>query len=304
MKTLKHTFFATLAAIVPLAACTHAPNLPESPRRVSAGRLYEMRMFSPEMNDTIVVDVWTPDDYNTRTRHHVVYMHDGQNLFDADATWNRQSWNMDSTTRQLIDQKTIPPTIIVGIHSNAATRIGDLMPQKLMDAVRNDTTRATLDDMSGGQYRGEAYLTFIAHTLKPEIDRLFATDPAPAATSIMGSSMGGLISLAAMAEYPDVFGAAACLSTHINNPGEHGGLYEALKIYMTDHLHLDHTRRLYLDCGDQTVDADYTPYFDDMAARIDSLCTAEMQVQFFPGDEHSEQCWERRVAIPLTFIVR
>ena len=53
---------------------------------------------------------------------------------------------------------------------------------------------------------------------------------------------------------------------------------------------------LYGACG--------TLYFDDMAARIDSLCTAEMQVQFFPGDEHSEQCWERRVAIPLAFIAR
>lgn len=304
MRTLHRHLLASLTAIVALTACTRTPNLPESPRRVSAGRLYEMHLFAPEMADTLTIDIWTPNDYDTRTRHHVVYMHDGQNLFDADATWNHQSWNMDSTTQRLIDQNIIPPTIIVGIHSKDATRIGDLMPKKLMDAVHNDTTRATLDYMSGGQYRGEAYLTFIAHTLKPEIDRLFATDPTPAATSIMGSSMGGLISLAAMAEYPDVFGSAACLSTHINNPDEHGGLYEALKIYMADRLHLDHTHRLYLDCGDQTVDADYTPYFDDMAARIDSLCTAEMQVRFFPGDEHSEQCWERRVAIPLTFIAR
>ncbi|MGN0186817.1 MAG: alpha/beta hydrolase [Paludibacteraceae bacterium] len=304
MKNLKCYFFAATALIIPLTACSNTPPLSESPRHVSDGRLYEMRLFSPEMADTVTIDIWTPNDYDTRTRHHVVYMHDGQNLFDANATWNHQSWNMDSTTQRLIDQKTIPPTIIVGIHSNDATRIGDLMPQKLMNLVRNNTTRRTLDQLSGGPYRGETYLAFITHTLKPTIDRQFATDPTPTATSIMGSSMGGLISLAAMVEYPDLFGAAACLSTHINNPDEHGGLYDALKIYLTNNLQLDHTRRLYLDCGDQTVDADYTPYFDNMVALIDSLCTAEMQVRFFPGDEHSERCWEHRVDIPLTFIAQ
>ncbi len=294
---------ALAVAVFALAACSqNRVDLPESERQVSSGKLYEMHLFSPELNETVKIDIWAPENYDATTAHNVLYMHDGQNLFDPEVTWNHQSWNMDSTTQMLIDKGAIPPTIIVGIYSVDTTRIGDLMPEKLFNLIANDTTHQHFDAWTNGKYRGEKYLAFIVQTLKPEIDHLFSTNPAREATAVMGSSMGGLISLAAITEYPEIFGAAGCLSTHINNPTENGGLYEGFKVYLAENLQLDEKHRLYIDCGDQTVDADYAPFFNDFSAHINSLTEAQLFAEIFPGTAHTESDWEKRANIPLEFM--
>ena len=97
-----------------------------------------MDLFSPEMNETIKIDVWTPENYTINKNYPVVYMHDGQNLYDATSTWNHQAWEIDSVAGYLMREGIIKPAIIVGIYSTDTTRLGDLMPEKPLQYLQND----------------------------------------------------------------------------------------------------------------------------------------------------------------------
>ena len=129
----KIILFFSLVAI--LAACTSTPKAPfeASQLEVTSGNLWRANIFSPELNETIKVDVWTPNGYTTSKKYPVVYMHDGQNLFDANSTWNHQAWEIDSVMGMLIVENKIRPAVVVGIHSVDTTRIGDLMPERVVE---------------------------------------------------------------------------------------------------------------------------------------------------------------------------
>ena len=136
--------------------------------------------------------------------------------------------------------------------------------------------------------------------VKPFIDATYRTLPGPATTAIMGSSMGGLISLYALCEYPAVFGAAGCVSTH-------WPIVEAVMLpYLTDHLPVPGSHRLYFDHGTHGLDAQYEP--------TQRLVDAEMQAAgyergrdwlslCFDGADHNETAWSERVHIPLKFLL-
>lgn len=302
------TTIALCALAIILAVTSHSGNpVAESPLKVSTGKLYRLETFSPEMNETITVDIWTPDGYSDEMKFPVVYMHDGQNLFDASSTWNRQAWEMDSTAGRLIAEGKIPPVIIAGIHSIDSTRIGDLMPCKALQYLTDDSVKSFIGMMCRNRYRADDYLAFIVNTLKPQVDSLFSTDPRRDATSVMGSSMGGLISIYAMSEYPETFGGAACLSTHWSGTIERNNDFPAaMKRYLTGNLPQDNNHRLYMDNGDRTIDSVYIPYFHEMNALADSLGYHEgdrLLTGFHAGEAHEEQAWARRVAVPLTFLL-
>lgn len=308
---MKNLIFITLAlCLLPLAigSCDSRDKMPAtSPLTVTSGHLYRLDTFSPELNETIKVDVWTPDGYRTGEKYPVIYMHDGQNLFDASSTWNKQAWEMDTTAGQLIADGEIPPVIIVGIHSTDSTRIGDLMPQKPLQYLTDDSVKGFIAMMCRNNYRADRYLSFIVNSLKPAIDSLFATDPSRDATSIMGSSMGGLISIYAMSEYPETFGGAACLSTHWSGTIERNSDFPAaMRRYLTENLPQDTFHRLYMDNGDRTIDSVYIPYFHEMNRLADSLGYHQgerLLTGFHPGEAHEEDAWARRVAIPLKFLL-
>lgn len=153
----------------------------------------------------------------------------------------------------------------------------------------------------------DAYLRFIVERLKPEIDRRYPTLRDPENTVVMGSSMGGLISLYALGRYPEVFGAAGCLSTHW--PGgfdpDDSTLSNALYGLFADILPQAGRHRLYFDYGDATLDALYPP----LQRRIDALLRekgygeTDWTTRFFPGAEHSEQAWAARLDQPLRFLL-
>lgn len=134
--------------------------------------------------------LYLPPDYQTSGRAYpVLYMHDGQNLFD-DATSYAGEWGVDETLDSL-HAAGDPGVIVVGIDNGAELRSDEYSPW------RNERLDA------GGE--GDAYVEFLAETLKPHIDSLYRTKPGPSDTGIMGSSMGGLISTYALFERPDVF---------------------------------------------------------------------------------------------------
>lgn len=306
---MKKILFISFILVI-LVACTSTPKAPFefSQLEVTSGNLWRANIFSPELNETIKIDVWTPDGYNTSKKYSVVYMHDGQNLFDANSTWNHQAWEIDSVMGMLIAENKIRPAIVVGIHSVDTTRIGDLMPERVVEMLPSGEVRDFIDMMCRSQYRADEYLTFIINTLKPIVDTHFSTFTDRKSTSIMGSSMGGLISIYGVAEHPDVFGAAVCMSTHWTGAiGDNPDFPTAMKYYLMDNFPRNGDYLLYFDNGDCSYDSQYIPAYESMNSLFDFLGYHEgekLKTGIFQGHSHSEKSWSERVAIPLEFILK
>jgi predicted alpha/beta superfamily hydrolase len=146
----------------------------------------------------------------------------------------------------------------------------------------------------------DLYLKFLVRELKPFIDRTYRTQSGQAHTFLMGSSIGALISAYGVAEYPWVFGGAACLSTHwLAGDG-------AVIDYLQGHLPDASDHRFYFDHGTETLDAQYGPY----QLRMDAVMKGHgykqgvsWETRIFPGADHSEASWGRRVEVPLSFLL-
>lgn len=302
-------FIAIIALLVSCAKTTtsEAP-FAKSKLEVTSGKLWHAGIFSPELNETIKIDVWTPDGYTASKKYPVIYMHDGQNLFDANSTWNHQAWEIDSVLGSLITDKKVKPVIVVGIHSVDTTRIGDLMPERVVEMTPSGEVRDFIDLMCRGQYRADEYLSFIVNTLKPIIDDKFSTLTDRKSTSIMGSSMGGLISIYGVTEYPEVFGAAVCMSTHWTGAiGDNADFPTAMKQYLLDNFPRNGDYLLYFDNGDCDYDSQYLPAYNEMNTLFDFLGYREgekLKTGVFQGHSHSEKSWSERVNIPLQFILK
>lgn len=308
---MKNSLFI-FAIIALLASCTKTttPEAPfaQSKLEVTSGNLWHADIFSTELNETIKIDVWTPDGYKSSKKYPVIYMHDGQNLFDANSTWNHQAWEIDSVLGSLIADKKVKPAIVVGIHSVDTTRIGDLMPERPVEMMPPGEARDFIDAMCRYQYRADEYLAFIVNTLKPIIDNKFSTLTDRKSTSIMGSSMGGLISIYGLAEYPETFGAAVGMSTHWSGTlDQNTDFSTAMKYYLSDNFPRNGDYLLYFDNGDCPYDSNYLPFYDDMNSLFNMLGYNEgdrLKTGIFHGHSHSEKSWSQRVNIPLQFILK
>ncbi len=248
------------------------------------------------------IDVWLPPGYDADTdrRYPVLYMHDGQNLFDPKHTYAGVDWGVDEAMTRLIAEGEVRPAIVVGIW-NSPKRFAEYMPQKAVTGDSIATGVAEYPPMPARDMLGDAYLRYIVEDVKPAIDRGFRTLPGRDDTFVMGSSMGGLISLYAIAEYPQVFGGAGALSTHW--PAGDGAMVDWFGAHLPD----PRTHRLYFDHGTETLDAAYASY----QQRMDALLRAHgwrggehWISRVYPGDAHNEPAWRGRVEVPLRFLLR
>ena len=283
--------------------------------KTTSGTLQLFEQFKSKWIDARTVAVWLPDGYSTSEKYAVVYMHDGQMLFDAKQTWNGQSWEVDETAGKLNASKTTKKFIVVAIWNNGEQRHPEYFPQKPFEQL-TQTQRDTISERlkkagrikTAFQPYSDLYLKFLVHELKPFIDNNFSVKKDKNNTFIAGSSMGGLISMYAMCEYPKVFGGAACLSTHW--PGtwsvENNPVPNAFRMYLKSKLSKIRKNRIYFDYGDQTLDALYPP----LQKKVDQLLvdngftSNNWMTQFFPGKEHSENAWAERLEIPMVFLLR
>lgn len=277
-------------------------------QQVNPGRLdIYQRFTSPHFEDRKVL-VWLPEEYNTECRYAVLYMHDAQMLFDEQTSWNKKSWNVDAVASMVQKSALCRPFIVVGIENHPQNRLVEYMPEKALDYIPNDN--ALLGKFNREDFIADEYLKFIVDELKPLIDSKYSTLTDASNTAIMGSSMGGLISLYALCEYPDVFGSAGCLSTHtptaIDDIENEAPIWsKALRDYLNESLPEVGKNRVYMDCGDKTIDAIYPPY----QAQIDSLFAAKGWQEshfvslFFEGAAHDESSWNERLDTPLTWML-
>ncbi|SCY88777.1 alpha/beta hydrolase-fold protein [Flavobacterium caeni] len=153
--------------------------------------------FIPQLNTSRKIWLYLPPDYDSTTKHYpVLYMHDGQNLFDNVTSFSGE-WEVDETLNTLFNAGDYG-AIVVGIDNGGGARLDEYSPW--VNAQYNE----------GGD--GEAYMQFLAETLKPYIDANFRTRPEPQFNALIGSSMGALISMYGACEYPELFEKAGLFS--------------------------------------------------------------------------------------------
>jgi enterochelin esterase-like enzyme len=272
---------------------------------VPVGRIERIEALPSKFVAARNIDVWLPPGYDGKTRCAVVYLHDGQTLYDPSKTWMKQAWNMAQTTADLIGKGEIPPTILVGIWNTGASRHSEYFPEKTLEFLPKEIRDEFVAKALQGKPRSDAYLRFLVEELKPLIDSRYATLPDQAHTIVMGSSMGGIISLYAMCEYPDVFGAAGCLSTHWLGIFEPNAVFPMAAFeYLQRHLPSSDGHKLYMDRGDKTLDTLYpeAQSFADVLIRAKGYDDKHFVSRVFPGANHSETSWASRVALPLVFL--
>ncbi|RTL60893.1 MAG: alpha/beta hydrolase [Sphingobacteriales bacterium] len=283
--------------------------------KVSAGTIKRFENFESKFVTARNVDVWLPEGYSNEKKYPVLYMHDGQMLFDSGVTWNHQAWDIDDVMNGLILENVIKETIVVGIWNGGITRHQDYFPQKPYESLtqpEKDTVTANLQRAGRTteifKPGSDQYLKFIVTELKPFIDKKFSTYTDRSNTFVAGSSMGGLISMYAICEYPKIFGGAACLSTHW--PGiwslENNPVPDAFLKYLKTHLPNPKTHKIYFDCGDQTLDALYPGIQKkvDVIMKVKGYTDKNWMTKYFPGKDHSERAWHERAYIPLTFLLK
>ena len=100
---------------------------------LSSGKLIRVDSFPSKFIESRPVDVWIPENYSSEKKYVVLYMHDGQNLFDATTTWNQQEWMIDEVATKLMKDEITKNFIVVGIHNIPAIRWQDLYPEKAMN---------------------------------------------------------------------------------------------------------------------------------------------------------------------------
>ena len=254
-----------LGAAAALAGCAAAP-APRAPSALASVQVLPP-LAMPGLGRDRALRLCLPPSYTQGERRYpVVYMHDGQNLFD-DATSYAGEWGVDETMQELARGGF--EAIVVGIDNGGERRMAELNPWPL-------------DKVGPGE--GEAYLRFIVEVVKPWIDSRYRTRPEAAQTAMIGSSMGGLISHYALHRHPAVFGLGGVLSpAYWTAP--------AMFDYAAAHP-LPATSRLMLHMGGREGGS-MVPDVQRMHELLAAHKEPALQLRIVPQGEHNEAAWRQ-----------
>lgn len=304
---MKQSRFLRFAHQLLVIACLVWPASLAAQVQLAEG-LTVIRDFPSHFVSSRDVYISLPEGYQEGQRYPVLYMHDGQMLFREVDTWNGQTWAAGEALRKLAREGEAPAVILVGISNLPAERHANYFPEKPFLSLPK-SARDTLYSLKHGEeplfgraVNSDAYLKFLVYELKPFIDREYRTLPGRATTFIAGSSMGGLISMYAFFEHPEVFGGAACLSTHwIGSFEQNFEVPGAFLGYLEAHRPLLQGRKLYFDHGTATLDAHYGPHQQE----VDEVFGGQLGYlsRKFPGDAHTENAWMARFHLPARFLL-
>jgi predicted alpha/beta superfamily hydrolase len=246
--------------------------------RITGNLRYHYNFYANRLKNERTIVVWLPESYETEIQKYypVLYMHDGQNLFDPNTSYLGIDWQMDETADSLIKQGEIEEIIIVGIY-NTPDRIEEY----------SDTEK------------GRDYMDFIINDLKPFIDNNYRTIPDRNHTAMMGSSMGGLISFYLIWRYPEIFSKAACLSTSLlwNN----GALLKEIENFTGQKPEI----KIYFDNSGKGSEGRMTPHYQELKTLLISKGFedgVDLESYFDQDGDHSERSWAKRAWRPLKFM--
>lgn len=243
--------------------------------------------FLPTPRDVLV---YLPPGYrrSTRRRYPVLYLHDGQNVFDAATAFGGVEWNVDESAQRLINRRLVEPVIIVAVANTGEQRIHEYAP-----------TRGVIDDSAKRKKRSRGLLRkygrFLTEELKPFIDREYRTKTEAEFTGLGGSSLGGLATLVLGLWFPQVFNRLAVLSPSI--------WWDDCVIYkMVDELEEKLPLKIWLDTGT------HEPGWERGAVLRDKLIEKgwrlydDLQFTEVEGADHSEAAWAARFEEVLRFL--
>ncbi|KAB8156183.1 esterase [Kordia sp. TARA_039_SRF] len=280
--------------------------------KLYAGKLMRVVDFPSNYIVPRNLDVWLPENYSSDKKYNVLYMHDGQMLYDASTTWNKQEWKVDEVATKLMREGTVRDFIVVSPWNISEIRWQDYYPQKAFDyldaAVQKKFREEAEKNNFSLQFNADNYLKFLVEEVKPYIDATYSVKTEREHTFVAGSSMGGLISMYAMCEYPEVFSAAACISTHWvgARPMENNPLPDAFFAYMDANVPSPNTHRFYFDYGTETLDQHYPQYAPKVDVIFKKKGYRDGSINFlnkkFEGADHSENSWQKRLHIPFMFL--
>jgi len=295
------------AALVPMVASGQTPSdAPRLPPGVP-GRLVRHADVRSAHVAPRHVDVWLPPEAEAGKPLALLVMHDGQDLFDPASAYAGHTWGVAEALSTLSAAGKVPPTIVAGVW-NTGARWREYMPAQLLGLLP-DGVRASMEGEQGGASLSDGYERFLADELLPVLRGAHPIAPGPAA--IMGSSMGGLASLEALAEHPAAFARAGCISTHwpFADPRKADRAEPAraaVRTYIARALGAPQGRRLWMDHGDRMLDQYYAPYQANADAALDTARWrrgVDYESRAYPGAEHSEPSWRARLADPLLFLL-
>ena len=245
--------------------------------------------------DKHTVDIWSPPTLNPKTP--VVVMHDGRNIFDEKDSFTGKTWEVLTALREEVRGEL--PLVIAVWGLSDETRIRELSPQKISDQ------HPEFWDIFPAEYKttgtdsfGDTYVSLIADAVLPFALERYGIEHSPSRTAVMGASMGGLISLYAMAERPNVFGTAICFSTHWPF-GKEVMVEKLIAMLPSGGAH-----RVWTDTGTKELDQYYPPFHALAKEKLIAKGYQEPEnlvANVYPYTGHHESYWSRRVADALNW---
>lgn len=225
--------------------------------------------------------VYLPPSYgHGKQRYPVMYMHDGNNLFDPQTAAFQVEWNVDEHMERLSQTRNLPELIVVGIYNT-----------RERNQEYTWLPRATEEGFEGGD--GPRYARFLVEELKPAIDAHFTTRPEREATGVSGSSLGGLISFYLGLYYPDVFSKIGMLSPSV------WWQHECL-LYSARQLSTDLT--LWVDMGTEESTLEKVRAFVEQLRHQGFSDGLNLLYTEAAGAGHNEAAWAQRVDDMLCFL--
>ena len=251
------------------------------------------RVWSPQLKNRRDILVHLPPTYEAgQRRYPVLYMHDGQNLFDETTSYAGE-WRVDETMQRL--SRLGLEAIVVGVPNMKEERLSEYSP---------------FDDAHHGPGRGDNYLSFLVDTIKPLVDHDFRTLPGRAHTGIMGSSMGGLISLYGFFRRGDVFGFAGVMSPSFWYANRAIYAYVEQAPFVPGKIYLDVGTREYGGSVTEKAARRQSRRHYASVRRMKRLLVQkgyrlrhELLVVEEQGAGHDEPSWARRLPLALSFLL-
>ena len=255
------------------------------------GHVHIIRDFaSPQEGHPRTVRIYTPDAYDAspKQRFPVLYMHDGQNVFAHPESSVYETWCANATLEQLVSEGRVEPWIIVAVDSTS-DRLAEYSP---WDEPRSHV-----------RARGEPYVRFVVDTLKPYVDSVYRTRQGPQWTGVMGSSLGGLISLYLGWKHPELLARIGGLSPSV--------MWGWNRFFAEWSTHTRRWSRIYLDAGvHEIIDpVGYTMYYGDTTRdfyhHLKRLGYAdhELALVLDPQGLHHERDWQRRLPDAMQWLL-
>lgn len=283
---LKKVYLVTLLVTLALLPSRIFGQSKDIATHTLTGNIIVERDFSSKIlanNRNIII--YLPPNYkqNSKIHYPVLYLHDGQNIFDQATSFIGQEWQCDETAEKLILANKVQPIIIVGIYNTGEKRIDEYTP--------------SIDVRYGKGGKANLYSKFLIEELKPFIDKKYRTLKDPANTALGGSSLGGLVSLFIGLQQPQIFGKLAVVSPSV---------WWDNKVILKDveNLSSKPKTKIWLDIGSQEGEESIpdTNKLKEALLNKGWKLNKDLKYLVIDGAKHNEEAWAKRFDKILEFL--